>query len=84
MTKAVEFSLGQPQYHFRLPWFARVVGEDKVSINGDAQAVVDQEIAYAARAGLNYWAFVHYWGEAPGMHLALNRYLASDAALPKQ
>ncbi len=55
-TKAVEASLGQPKYHFRLPWFARVVGGDKVSINGDSQAIVEQEIAYAAKAGLNYWA----------------------------
>src|SRR5437870_52907 len=63
-TKAVEASLGQPKYHFRLPWFASVTGEDRVSINGDAQAIVEQEIAYAAQAGLNYWAFVHYWDEA--------------------
>lgn len=72
-----EASLSQPKYHFRLPWFARVVGEDTVSINGDSQSVVEQEIAYAAQAGLNYWAFVHYWDAAPGMHIALNRYLAA-------
>ncbi|MEQ1861595.1 MAG: glycoside hydrolase family 99-like domain-containing protein [Chthoniobacteraceae bacterium] len=77
VTTAVEASLGQPKYHFRLPWFARVIGEGRVSINGDAQAIVEQEIAYAAQAGLNYWAFVHYWDEAPGMHIALNRYLAA-------
>lgn len=74
VVKAVEASLGPPKYHFRLPWFARVVGEGKVSINGDVQAVVEQEIAYAAKAGLNYWAFVDYCDEAPAMHIALNRY----------
>jgi hypothetical protein len=77
VVRAVEASLGQPKYHFRLPWFARVIGEDKVSINGDSQAIMEQEIAYAAQAGLNYWAFVDYWDEAPGMHIALNRYLAA-------
>jgi hypothetical protein len=76
-TKAMEASLGQPKYHFRLPWFARVLGADKVSINGDSQAVVEQEISYAAQAGLNYWAFVDYWEEAREMHVALNRYLAA-------
>ncbi len=76
-TKAVEASLGQPKYHFRLPWFARVVGEGKVSINGDSQAIVEQEIAYAAQAGLNYWAFVDYGVEASDMHIALNRYRAA-------
>ena len=77
VCKAVEASLGPPKYHFRLPWFARVIGEDKVSINGDSQAIVEQEIAYGAQAGLNYWAFVDYWNEAPGMSIALNRYLAA-------
>ncbi len=75
--EAVEASLAQPKYHFRLPWFARVMGEDKVSINGDLQAIVEQEIAYASQAGLNYWAFIDYRDEAPGMHIALNRYLAA-------
>ncbi len=76
-TKAVEVSLGQPKYHFRLPWFARVVGEDRVSINGDSQAIVEQEIDYAAKAGLNYWAFLDYNDEASDMHIALNRYRAA-------
>ena len=77
VVKAVEHSLGQPKYHFRLPWFARVMGEDKVSINGDSQAIMEQEIAYAALAGLNYWAFLDYLDEAPGMSIGLNRYLAA-------
>ncbi len=76
-TKAMEASLGQPKYHFRLPWFARVVGADKVSINGDSQAIVEQEISYAAQAGLNYWAFVDYCDEASAMHIGLKRYLAA-------
>lgn len=77
VVKAVEHSLGQPKYHFRLPWFARVMSKGKVSINGDSQAIMDQEIAYAAEAGLNYWAFVDYLDEAPGLSIALNRYLAA-------
>ncbi len=60
------------------PWFGRVSGEDKVSINGDSQAIIEQEIEYAAQAGLNYWAFVDYGDEAPGMSIALNRYLAAQ------
>src|SRR5580765_7042770 len=74
IVKAVEASLGQPKYHFHLAWFARVLGDDKVSINGDSQTIVEQEITYAAQAGLNYWAFVDYWDATPGMNIALNRY----------
>ncbi len=55
MTKAVEASLGQPKYHFRLPWFARVQSDGAVLINGDSQASMVQELAYAAAARLNCW-----------------------------
>ena len=47
-VKHTEISLGPPKYHFRLPWFARVVGEGQVKINGDTQQIIDQEIDYAA------------------------------------
>lgn len=77
VTKAVEASPGQLKYHFRLPWFARVVSERKVGINGDLQTIMEQEIAYAAQAGRNYWAFLEYLDEAPGMSISLNRYLAA-------
>jgi len=66
VVSAVEASLGQPKYHFRLPWDAQLLGGDKVQINGDSAAIMDQEIAYAAQAGLNYWAFLDYLDEAPG------------------
>jgi len=77
VAKEVERSLGQPKYHFRLPWFAQIGSDDKVCINGDSQAIMEQEIAYAAQAGLNYWAFLDYLDEAPGMSIGLNRYLAA-------
>lgn len=77
VVKAVEASLGQPKYHFRLPWFAEVKADGTVRINGDSQAIMEQEIAYAAQAGLNYWAFVDYLDEAPDLSIALNRFLAA-------
>ena len=77
VTKAVEASLGQPKYHFRLPWFAQLPSDGSVRIDGDSQAIMEQELAYAAAARLNYWAIVDYWDEAPGMSIALNRYLAA-------
>jgi len=77
IVSAVESALGQPKYHFRLPWFARIINENAVSINGDAPSSMDQELAYAAQAGLNYWAFLDYINEAPTMSIALNNYLAA-------
>ncbi|MCX6908474.1 MAG: hypothetical protein NTY01_10575, partial [Verrucomicrobia bacterium] len=75
-VKHTETSLGPPKYHYRLPWFARVVGEGRVRINGDSQEILEKEITYAAAAGLNYWAFVDYWDD-PSMGIALRRYRAA-------
>ncbi len=75
-VKEVERTLGPPKYQFRLPWFARPLGGDKVSINGDTEAIINDEIGYAARAGLNYWAFLDY-GPGSEMTHAFNRYLAA-------
>lgn len=69
----VEKTLGPKKYHFRLPYFAHVVSAGQVSINGDSQQVMEQEIGYAAEAGLNYWAFVDYWDQG-NLGIALRRY----------
>lgn len=37
VTKAVEASLGQSKYHFRLPWFAQVQSDGSVRINGEPE-----------------------------------------------
>ncbi len=74
--RAVQHALGPRQWHGRLPFFARIEGDDAVRIDGTSQAVMDQEIAYAAAAGLAYWAFVTY-DAGDAMSLGLARYLTS-------
>jgi hypothetical protein len=56
---AVETSLGPPQYHWRLPFFATEPTASSALIAG-AQADMDAEIDLAVRAGLNFWAFFWY------------------------
>ena len=73
-VKEVEHSMGPKKFHFRLPFFAKIRSDAKVTIDGDSQKIMDREIAYAADAGLNYWAFVDYW-EDKGLTIALRRYL---------
>ena len=73
----VEHSLGQPKYHFRLPWFASLGADGKVGINGDSEAIMKAELNYAAEAGLDYWAFLDYGPGSP-MTRALDRYLAVE------
>jgi hypothetical protein len=77
VVKQMERSLGQPKYHFRLPWFAQVMEGGKVRINGDSQEIIKKEIDYAAEAGLDYWAFVDYWDQSSDLSIALQRYRAA-------
>lgn len=74
--QAVQRSLGPKRWHYRLPFFATVVSDTQVRIDGASQSVMDREIAYARRAGLDYWAFVTYAPDDP-MSLGLKHYLAS-------
>ncbi len=73
VVKEVERSLSPRKFHFRLPFFAHVLADDRVSIDGNALGVVEKEIAYAANAGLNYWAFVDY-GDKGDLTIARRRY----------
>jgi hypothetical protein len=61
-----------------MPFFGTELAPDRVRINGYSQAILDQEIEFAAYAGLDYWAFDAY---APdnAMSNALRLYLSSKA-----
>ena len=76
VTEQVEQTLSPEKYRFRLPWFAVVDTAGRAHIKGAADGVMEQEIAYAKNAGLDYWAFLTY-PEADSMSSALARYLRS-------
>jgi hypothetical protein len=75
LTNAVTADLTPPQFQDRLPFWATVSG-GTVVIDGGHQAVIDAEIAQAASAGLDFWAFL---GHAPGTpeRTAFDLYLTS-------
>jgi hypothetical protein len=75
--QAVETSLGPEPWHYRLPFFADVLSDSSVRIDGASQEVMDREIAYASQAGLDYWAFVTY-EPSSAMSLSLRYYLSSQ------
>jgi len=79
VTTVVEKTLGPKQFHFRLPWFAEVIGENEVKIDGSPEGVMDREIDWAADAGLDYWVFglPPQTGGIRSMGVALSQYLAS-------
>jgi len=73
----VEKTLAPAHWHYRLPFYGRVAGENAVEARGNTQAVMDQEIAHGHTAGLDYWAFVVY-PEEHALSLGLKLYLSSE------
>jgi hypothetical protein len=67
-TQQQEFGFLKPQrWHELAPWFVRRTGDPDrpLSFNPSCeknviQEVTNQEIRYAAGAGIDYWAFCHY------------------------
>lgn len=53
-------ALSPDHFHFRIPFYANVISTTNISFNGDNQNVMDAEILYAKRAGIDYWAFDTY------------------------
>ena len=68
--------LSPQHWHYRLPFFAEIINASAVTWQGSTQNVTDTEIAFARRAGLDYWAFVVY-DEGTALSLALNNYRTS-------
>ena len=71
-----EVTLGQDSFHYRVPFYGKIVGPDSVTINACQQSIMDSEINYAAKAGLNYWAFVWY-AASSGLDQSRNLYMKS-------
>ena len=76
-TQAVVRSLSPPPWRDRLPFFSRVAPDGAVSIDGGTDEVMDRELELAARAGLDYWAFVAYRADDP-MSAGLDLYLKAE------
>jgi hypothetical protein len=76
VTAQVEQTLSPEKHRARLPWFATLDASGRAHINASVDGVMEQEIAYAKHAGLDYWAFLTY-PEADAMSSALARYLRS-------
>lgn len=73
----VEKTLAPSHWHYRLPFYGRVVGENAVEVRGNTPEIMDREIDYAHAAGLGYWAFVIY-PEDNALSQGLHLYLASE------
>ena len=77
VTSAVERTLSQPSYRWRLPFFARQDNTGHAQMPAISQGLIDLEIAQATYAGLDYWAFVAYPPDS-AMSAPLQRYITSN------
>jgi hypothetical protein len=66
--------LGPSQWRYRLPFYGVEVDSNTVAMAANTQAVMDQEIAYASAAGLDFLCFSHNLTE---LRQSLNLYLSS-------
>jgi len=73
--------LAPANWHTRLPFYSTSRRDGSVEVRSDSQQVMDQEIGYAAAAGLDYWAFCYYhpasWLEADKYNYGWRLYLSS-------
>lgn len=73
--------LDPEEWHSRLPFYGRILSPSLVQVDSDSGVVMDQEIAFAAAAGLSYWAFNYYhpdaFAGADSFNYGLRRYLSS-------
>ncbi|MFA7691635.1 MAG: hypothetical protein GX117_13245 [Candidatus Hydrogenedentes bacterium] len=73
----VEKTMAPSHWHYRLPFYGKVIDENSVEVRANTQAIMDQEIDYAHDAGLDYWAFVVY-PEQDALSEGLHLYLSSS------
>jgi hypothetical protein len=72
----VQYALGVGRFQQRAPFFATPTSSSTIVINGNQQATMDQEIAYAKNANVKCWAFLWY-SSTDGMQNAWNLYQTS-------
>ena len=66
ISNTVAQTMAPIKYHWRLPWFAQATNEStNISFDADKQSVMDEELRFASKAGLSFWAYDTYcvWPE---------------------
>jgi len=74
--KDSERVLSPAKHQHRAPFFAVQTGPDSLTFKPLSQEIMDTEIGYALRAGIDYWAF-DWYPPGSGLELARNFFLSS-------
>ena len=76
------------EWYYRIPSFTNTLDDGSVTVHGDAQETIDQEIVHAKNGGIDYFIFHYYhpldWYGAPadpdmpeGVNFSYENYLVS-------
>lgn len=71
-----EEAISPSEFQYRVPFYGTIVNDSSVTVADATQATIDQEIQYAANAGVSYFAY-DYYPNSP-LESALNLYLNSS------
>lgn len=71
-----ERAMSPGKYHFRIPFYSSELSENSCIFRNTTQSGMDQEIAYAKNAKIDYWAF-NWYRQGSGLDTARNLYLSS-------
>lgn len=74
--RGAERVLGPAKHRHRAPFFVAEAGLDSIRFKPYSQEIMDTEIDYAMRAGIDYWAFCWY-PPGSGLERARELYLSS-------
>lgn len=65
-------------FYDRWPFYAKMTSADTLEVRQLTPTIMDQDIAYAKRSGINYWAF-NYYPSGSGMDIARNLYFTNTS-----
>ena len=82
VNKVLTTSLSPSQFWYRIPFFGEILYGALQTIDGGTTAVMSNEIAYAQRAGIDYWAFLDFPPNT-GPDAAISLYLNANSSAVK-
>ena len=56
----VHRDMNPEQFHYRLPYYVDISNPENITFNNDNQTIMEQEIEFAHKAGIDYFVFDTY------------------------
>jgi hypothetical protein len=60
VTRTTTFDLSPKEWHYRVPFFGKEVNDTAIIANGNHPDVMAQELDFAQKNGIQFWAFCNY------------------------